>query len=82
MTFLMTFLLIACLVLGLGYALDYWILPWRSQRTFDRFLRDLKSGKPSPPRDHHFEILSDASGFEVIPLKKSVDKPLESPGTP
>jgi len=68
---LTTFLIIAAIVFGFGYILDRWITPWRISRMTDRILRDIQEGKPSPPRDYHFEIIFDALGFEVHSLKKA-----------
>lgn len=69
-------LVISAIVFGLGYVLDRWITPWWSQRTADRILRDIRSGKPTKPGDYHIEISFDSTGFAVALLKKTSEKPV------
>jgi len=76
MNIFLTILIISAVVFGLGFVLDRWVTPWRTRRSAEEIIRDVRSGKPTKPRDYDFDISFDSTGFVVTMLKETSKKPI------
>jgi hypothetical protein len=73
---LIIFLTVFAVVFGVGYVVDRWITPRRRQKLLDRIINDVRAGKATRRREHHFTISSDSAGFVVTSTKATSENPV------
>jgi hypothetical protein len=55
--------------LAFYFAYRHWYLPRRSWRDVERLRREGEAGVPPSPRDYHYAISFDSTGFTVVDLR-------------